>query len=369
MMEFTTLQTSFAKALNQVSRVVGARTTLPVLSNILITVEKSQIKLSATDLEIAITTTATGKVDESGSLTVPARLLTEFITNNNDESITFKTKDSALHMKSDRYEANLSGISAEEFPTVPVLPKEQFCKISKDKFVDAIKKVLIAPANDETRPVLAGVYFKFNGKELVLAATDSYRLAEKRIDLDEAVAEKKMIVPARTVVEILRLLSGNDEAKEVMISSTENQVLFQIGNTQVVSRLIEGAFPNYAQIIPESSKITAEVDHVEFLSAVKMSALFARNSANNIKIRTGKDVITVNSMASETGDTTAKVKASVNGGELEVAFNVRYILDVLQVVHSDKVILKFNDSVSAGVIADNKDKDFIYIVMPLNLNS
>ncbi len=368
-MEFTTLQASFSKALNQVGRVVGTRTTLPVLSNILITAEKGKIKLSATDLEIAITTETVGKVIEEGSLTVPARLLSEFIANNNDVSVGFATKNTSLHLKSEHFEANISGISSEEFPTIPLLPKEQFCSINKDKFVDAIKKVAIATANDETRPVLAGVYFNFNGKLLTLAATDSYRLSEKKISLDESVADKKLIVPARTMMEVLRLLSGSEEIDRVSISSNENQILFEIGGTHVISRLIEGAFPNYSQIIPSSSKIKAEVKHGEFLSAVKMSALFAKNSANNIKIKTGKDAVTVSSMASETGDTMAKVGAIVTGGELEVAFNVRYVLDVLQVLQSDKVTLSLNDDASAGLITDEKDKNFIYIVMPLKIDS
>lgn len=368
-MEFTTLQASFSRALNQVGRVVSGRTTLPVLGNILITAEKGKIKLAATDLEIAITTGTTGKVVEDGCLTIPARLLTEFVTNNNDESINFKTKNTSLNLKSEHYEANISGISAEEFPTIPLLPKEQFCSIVKDKFIDAIRKVIIAPANDETRPVLAGIYFNFNGKILTMAATDSYRLAEKKMDLDESVAEKKIIVPARTMAEVLRLLSGNDAAEKVSISSTENQVLFQIGDTQVVSRLIEGAFPNYTQIIPSSSKIKVEVNHAELLSAIKMSALFARNSANNVKVKTTKDSLTISSMASETGDTMAHVGAAVTGGEIEVAFNVRYLLDVLQVTASDKIFLQFNDSASAGLVTEEKDKNFIYIVMPLKIDA
>ena len=367
-MKFTAVQSNFAKALNQVSRIVSARTTLPVLSNILISAEKGKITLSATDLEIAITSRSIGKIEEEGKLTIPARLLTEFIINNNDESIEFTTKGTSLSLKSKHYKANINGISAEEFPTIPLLPKDLFCSIKKEDFLDAIKKVAIATANDETRPVLAGVYFNFDGKTLTLAATDSFRLSEKKLKLEESLSEKKFIVPSRTMSEVLRI-SGGDEAGVIAISSTENQILFKIGETQVISRLIEGAFPNYAQIIPASSKIKAVVGYSEMLSAVKMSALFAKNSANNIRIKTGEKTLSISSMANEAGDTVSEVEAEVTGGEIEIAYNVRYVLDVLQVIQSDKVILEFNDDASAGLIKSGKDKDFIYIVMPLKIDS
>lgn len=367
-MKFTTFQSSFAKALNQVSRIVSSRTTLPVLGNILISAEKGKIHLSATDLEIAITTQTTGKVEEDGKLTIPARLLTEFIVNNNDESIEFSTKGTSLNLKSKHYEANINGISAEEFPTIPLLSKDLFCSIKKDIFMDAIKKVSIAPANDETRPVLAGVYFSFNEKILTLAATDSYRLSEKKIHLEEDLSDKKFIVPSRTMSEVLRISSG-DESGAISISSTENQILFKVGETQIISRLIEGAFPPYSQIIPSDSKIKATVQYSELLSAVKMSALFAKNSANNIRLKISGQDLSISSMANEAGDTVSKIAAEVSGGEIEIAFNVRYVLDVLQVIQSDKVVFELNDDASAGLIKSEKDKDFIYIVMPLKIDS
>ena len=367
-MKFIALQSNFIKALNQVSRVVGTRTTLPVLSNVLISAEKGKIKLSATDLEVAVTVRTIGKIEEEGQLTVPARLLTDFISNNNDESIELSTpKENVLHLKSERYEANISGISAEEFPTVPELPKDHFCSIKIADFADALKKVLIAPANDNTRPVLAGIYFQFSNKILTLAATDSYRLAEIKIDLEEELEEKKFIVPARTMAEVLRLISGSDLSENIFISSTENQIVFKIGETAIVSRLIEGAYPNYAQIIPANTKIKIHVDHKELLNAVKMTSFFAKNSANNIRIKTEENSLVISSVASETGDSQSKIQASIDGGEISIAFNARYVLDVLQVLGDQKIRFELNDSMSSGVIRGEKDSSFIYIVMPLNI--
>lgn len=367
-MKFTILQKNFVKALNQVSRVVTARTTLPVLSNILISAEKGKIVLSATDLEVAIVSKASGKIDAEGQLTVPARLLSDFITNNNDESIDFETKENILNLKSKRYKAKISGISADEFPTIPSLSKEWSCSIKKDPFIDAMKKVSIAPANDETRPVLAGIFFQFDHKALTVVATDSYRLSEKKLVLDEEVPENKFIVPSRTMNEVVRLLSGS-EATEIVLSSTENQVAFKIGETQVISRLIEGAFPNYTQIIPATTSIKVSVNHRDLASALKMAALFAKDSANNIKIETDpeKKQVIIKTAESQVGNSVSSIDAEIEGEKIEISFNVRYIMDVLGVLTDDSISLEFNDRDSAGLIRTKKDEDFIYIAMPLKV--
>lgn len=369
-MKLTILQSNFVKAINQVSRVVGTRTTLPVLGNILISAEKGKITLSGTDLEVAITTQATGKIEEDGRLTIPARLLSDFIVNNNDESISLKvSEDNKVHLSSDHFKANINGVSAEEFPTIPSLSKESFCNIKRTDFSDAIKKVLIAPANDETRPVLAGIYFEFKDKTLTLAATDSYRLAEKKLTLESDIAEKKFIVPARTMNEVARLMGTAENAENIAIAATENQVSFVIGETEVVSRLIEGNFPNYSQIIPASSKITATADHQALTNAVKMTSLFAKDAANNIKIKVVAKMLQISSAASEAGDATSEVEAETSGGEVEIAFNSKYVLEVLQVISDDKVVMQFNDEASAGVIKSPKEDSFVYIVMPLRIDN
>ncbi len=369
LVKVTILQSNFAKGLNQVSRVVGNRTTLPVLSNILISAKKGHITLSATDLEIGVTTKIPGKVDKEGDLTVPARLLSDFVLNNSDETIEVTAEETKMKLKSERFEANIGGISAEEFPTIPNTNQESFCSIKKEDFIEALKKVAIAPAHDETRPVLAGIYFQFEAKNLVLAATDSYRLAENRLELEKEAGEKKMIVPTKTVTEVLRLAGGAEGLSEIKLSSTENQVSFIIGETEVVSRVIEGAFPNYSQIIPASSKITAVASRAELVSAVKMASLFAKDAANNIKITVAPKELLISSAMAQAGGASAKVKASVKGEEVSISFNARYILEMLQVVSSDEITLKFNDSASSGLIESAKDKGFIYLVMPLRMEN
>jgi len=367
-MKFTVMQPLLLKAINQVSRIVGSRTTLPVLSNILIKAGKGKILFSSTDLEVAITSTLSGKVEAEGDITVPARLFSDFVANNNDESIEFNlAKNNQLGLKSTHFEANISGISAEEFPTIPSTTKDQFMSIPKDNLTDAIKKVVFASAIDETRPVLAGVLFEFKGKTLTLAATDSYRLAEYKLEMTEKSEEKKFIVPTRTMTEVLRLISATTEENDIKISSTENQIAFRIAETEVVSRLIEGAYPNYAQIIPESSKITVSAGLDEFSKAVKMSALFARNLSNNIQIESNQGKLIISSINSEIGESKSTVEAEISGGDIKIVFNSRYFIDMLPVLSGDKIHLGFNDEMSPGLIGTPGQKHYVYIVMPLKI--
>lgn len=368
-MKFTVKKSNFSKALGQVARVVGTRATLPVLSNVLINADKELIKLSATDLEVAITAKTTGEIEKSGLITVSARLLSDFISNNTDDTIDFELSDNnTLKLKSNHFKANIPGISAEEFPTVPEIAKDYLCKLKNDDLLDSIKKVLISTANDETRPVLAGIYFQFEGKILTLAATDSFRLAEKKIELEEAVESKKFIVPSRTMAEVLRLISGAENTEYITVYPTDNQIAFKIGETEVVSRLIEGAFPNYVQIIPISSKYKIAVDYNELVSAVKMTSIFAKIGTNNIKLKLQDKELIISSMASQAGDAESKIPAESDGKEIQIAFNSRYVLDVLQVLGQGKIIFELNDEMSAGVIKAEKDSGYTYIVMPLKID-
>jgi len=369
-MKITMLQSNIAKVLGQTARIVGTRTTLPVLSNILIQATKGKIRFSATDLEVGIQTTAIGKIDEEGEITLPARMLSDFILNNKDESIEISTEATIAKIKSAHYEATIHGIAAEEFPTIPKPPKSYFAQIKISTFLESLKKVNIAPANDETRPVLAGIYLQFDGQTLTMAATDSYRLAERKITLDAPAEDKKIIVPSRTMNEVLRILGGSDVANDISIAISDNQISFKIGDAHIVSRIIEGTFPNYSQIIPSSSKIKTKVKLTELVSAVKMSFLFAKDSANNnIRLAVKADELQILSAASQSGSAKSNIEAKTEGGELEISFNARYFLDVLNVLGEENVLLEFNDATTAGIVRPEKDDAYLYIIMPLKLDA
>jgi len=367
-MKATVLQSNFAHALNSISRIVSTRTTLPVLGNILIEANKGKLLFSATDLEIAVSAECAGKIEKEGKITIPARLLIDFVVNNNDENINISLKDLTLSLKSKKYQANIKGIAHEEFPTIPEAPKEKYSTLKSDDILDSLKKVVMATANDETRPVLAGVYLKFDGKYLTMAATDSYRLAEKKIEISEVKEAKDIIVPARAMNELLRILSS-EKSDNVEMIVDENQVFFVIGEVQIVSRLIEGSFPPYEQIVPKDAKISVKCDLAETLAALKMSSIFAKDIANNIRFKISKDKLLISSTAKEIGDTTSEVLAEVFGGEIEIAFNARYLLDVLSILPGDRVEMSFNDDASPCVIKTDKDKNYLYLVMPLKIDN
>lgn len=366
-MKISCTQEKLNRGVSIVSRIVGNRTTLPVLSNIYLEAKGGELKLSATDLEIGVTTKVGAKVDIEGATTVPARLISEFIAANNDESIDLETKDLTLRLKSDRYEANIKGIDPSEFPQIPDIAKDSLIEVPTMELMKSISEVVIACATDDTRPVLSGVYFKFSKGVLYLVATDSYRLAEKRIEAPGIDVEKEFIVPVRTMQEVLRIAGSVESAGKIAISATENQVSFTIGNSQIVSRLIEGAFPNYKQIIPASFRSSADIELKELVSAVKMAALFARQGANNIKIKFTPTVLVITSVADQIGDNTSSVPAQVSGDEVEITFNAKYVLDILQVMTEKKILFEVNDKASPGVIKSEKAKNYIYIIMPLRV--
>jgi len=366
-MKATILQSNLAKALNQVSKIVSSRTTLPVLSNILIEAKKNRITFSATDLEIGIKTSTIGKIEEEGDITLPAKLLTDFVLNNSDETIELTVSENKAVLRSSHYEATINGIAANEFPSVPVLEKESYIEINTDEMMPLLKKVAIAPATDETRPVLAGVYFQFNKQELILAATDSYRLAEAKAELSTEIGEKKIIVPTRAVNELLRLVGTADEAK-ISLAFNDNQISFKIGDSYIVSRLIEGSYPNYQQIMPTKFATNIEISYGDLVKAVKMSSLFARDSANNnIRIKISKDEIEISSIISQAGEAKSKIASKITGNGLEIAFNAKYLLDVLQVLPDKEIIMSFNDGNSSGIVKSKGLDNFIYLIMPLKV--
>ncbi|MCL5407192.1 MAG: DNA polymerase III subunit beta [Patescibacteria group bacterium] len=364
-MKISCTQENLTKGLSIVSHMISSRTTLPVLNNILLKVEKGRLSLLATDLEIGISTWIGAKVDAEGAITVPARLLSEYITTNTDKTINLELKGTTLHLSSDHFKANIKGIEASEFPSIPEVKDGPEIEIQATDFKDGIIKTVFACAVDETRPVLAGVYLKIVKNKLKLVATDSYRLAEKTINLIST-GEKEVgfIVPGRTLGEIGRLLNESIEKVEIMVG--ENQVQFKLGPTTLISRLIDGNFPDYEQIIPTNIKTKINIRNKEFQNAIKMASFFARDSANNIKLQLKKPkTFNVIAVSPQMGDNTSELEVEITGDELEIAFNAKFILDCLSVVNSEEVSLEMAGSLSPGIVRPLNDKNYLYIIMPL----
>jgi len=366
-MKISCTQENLAKGLGIVGHISASRTTLPVLNNILLKVEKGRLNLAATDLEIGISTWIGAKVDKEGAITVPARLLSEYINTNTDKTINLELKETALHLTSEHFKANIKGIEASEFPLIPEVKTGPKITLSAADLKDGILKTVFASALDETRPVLAGVFLKTAQDKLKMVATDSYRLAEITLNLTPAPEKPiSIIIPGKTLMEIGRLLDETLEKAEIFVG--ENQVQFKLGPTNLTSRLVEGSFPDYEQIIPTNLKTKVETQNFEFQNAIKMASFFARDSANNIKLQFKKpSLIQVLAVSPQVGDNISEIKASITGENLEIAFNAKFILDCLPVISEEEITLELAGPLAPGILRGKKDKNYLYIMMPLRM--
>ena len=365
-MKLSCKQKNLNIALSLVSRFVASKTTtLPILNNILLTTDKGRLKVSATNLEIGINTWVGAKIDKEGAYTIPSRLFMDFVSTNNDEIINISLKDNSLLLESDKYKAKIKGIDSSEFPLIPNISNSSPITVPAGEFKQAISETVFACALDETRPILNGLYLIIKDNKMALVATDSYRLAEKTINLKNNIdTNVSVIIPARTMVEVSRII--NDE-EEINIILGDNQIQFNVGETELVSRVIEGNFPDYKQIIPKSYSIVSDVDVNELKNAIKMASYFVRESANNIRLKIEEESLVVSSFSSEVGDSLSQISAKTQGGGLEVIFNAKYILDVLNIVSSASVQLKFNDKMTPCMISPVDAKDYTYIISPIRV--
>ncbi len=367
-MKFKCSQKALASALNIVNKAVSPNNTLPVLNNILVTVEGKKVTFSATNLEIAIRTVIDADVVNEGSMTVPAKIFTSYIGLLKDGDVELKLEDGmSLAIKASHSETKVKGISSEEFPLIPKVEDATTYEIPVANFKDAVNQVAFAASSNAVRPVLTGVLFRFKKDELRMVATDSYRLSEKVLKLGATVKEESdCIVPARTVTELGKILSSAKGNVEVNVSN--NQVLFKIGDTTLTSRLIEGHFPDYEKILPKEYKTKTEIDANELGLAVKKVSLFVQETNNNIKLSfTNDGKLVVSTDETQVGEGRADVDVKIEGDNNKVALNAQYILDVLSNIHDDKVAVEMVDKVNPVAIKPLKKDDYVHIIMPLKL--
>jgi DNA polymerase-3 subunit beta len=390
-MKLSCLQENLDHGLNVVGRAVAVRTTLPITNNVLLATEKGRLKLSATNLEMAISCWIGAKVDEEGSITVPARLLSEFISSlpadNVDVALSPQTK--TLGLKCARFEARISGVDAKDFPPVPKVAGGIETKVEVDELKQAIGQVAFAAATEESRPVLTGVDAEFDGNTLTLAAADGFRLAVYKLSLAQAVAQKtEVIIPARTLAELSRLVTEQEikpgkEAKywrgkkleeeeksgvEITINPEKGQALFKLKDIELVSQLIQGSFPNYSQLIPKKYNTKAVIGVADFLRATKTASIFARDGSGIVRLvvapgSPGKVIVSARS--EEIGDDVGEIDAMVEGDESKIAFNGKYLTDVLSVLHESQVALETTNPSSPGVLKPVGTDNYVHVVMPM----
>jgi DNA polymerase-3 subunit beta len=375
-MKVSCLQENLAKGLGIVGRAVSPRSTLPVLGNVLLTTDNGRLKLSATNLEIGVNCWIGAKVEEEGAITVPARTFIDLVNALPPERVDMElvARTQTLNLRAGRSEANVKGIDAQEFPIVPVPEGEGGISVEADSLRTAIGQVAFAAAADESRPILTGVLAKFEGAQLTLAAADGFRLSVRVIELPHAVPDPfSVIVPSRALVELGRISSEQEDPIAVTITPTRNQVIFQLTDIVLVSQLIDGNFPDYRQIIPKDRTTHTVIDTAAFLKACKTALIFAREAAHiaRLHIKPASELapgqMIVSATSAETGDDVSELDASIEGNEVEVAFNVRYLIDVLSVVGTPQVALGTTTSSSPGVLRPVGDADFTHVIMPMHL--
>lgn len=377
-MHVSCMQENLAHGLATVGRAVATRSTLPVLSNILVATDNSRLKLSATNLEIGISCWIGAKIEEEGETTVPARLLSDFVNSLPAEAINMDlvTRTQTLHLTCSRYEANIKGIDASEFPMIPTVEDGGQITLNPETLREMIDQVTFAAATDESRPILTGVLTRFDPGKITFAAADGFRLSVRTAEIDAGIEEPlSVIIPARALSELGRILSDTEEEVEVTITEGRNQVLFHLPDIDLVSQLIEGNFPDYNQIIPKTRNTRTIVDVKPFLNAVKIASFFARDAANIVKLRIepGSElepgILTVSATSAELGDNVSQLDVNVEGEDLEIAFNAKYLLNVLNVIRTDQVALETATPSSPGVFKPVGGPDFTHVIMPMHIRS
>jgi DNA polymerase-3 subunit beta len=371
-MKLSCLQENLNKGLGIIGRAVASRTTLPITQNVLISTDESQLKLAATNLEIAISCWIGAKIENEGSITIPARVLTEFVSSLPSDVINLNLKHHTLELKCGRYEARINGLDAADFPPIPQVGDGFSTKVKAEDLKQAISQVAFAAATEESRPVLTGVQTEFEGSKLTMAAADGFRLAVHRTELSKAVKEKvAMIIPAKAYHELNRLMGADDQEIEINLNAQKSQVLFKLKGIEMVSQLIQGTFPNYSQLIPQTYGTKARIDVAEFLRAIKMAAIFARDGSGiaRIIVTPGASVeagkITISARADEIGDNVGEIDALVDGEAAKIAFNARYLADVLSVVKQAQVSLEVTTPSNPGVIRPVGVDNYDHVVMPM----
>ena len=367
------MQENLARGLSVVSRAVSSRSTLPVLANVLLKTEDAGLKLTATNLEIGITYWVPGKIDEDGATTVPAKLLTDLVNSlpAGDRVDLEVAAGDTLHVKAGRFQTHIKGIDADEFPAIQTAGDRPTTRIAQNVLRRALAETAFAAASDEARPILTGVLARFEGDQLTLAAADNYRIAVKTVPILDAVPETSVVIPARALNELARVLADVDDPVEVVLAAARNQVLFHLDGVDLVSRLIDGQFPNYQQVMPQAHATRAIIDREELLRAVRPAALIAHESANIVKLLVGADGeagITVSANA-EVGDHVGQVEAAVEGDGTTIAFNARYLNDVLTNVTADQFAIELNGPLSPGVFKPVGDEQYVHVVMPVRTTS
>jgi len=366
-MELEVLQENLSKVLSSIGRIIPSRAQLPILSSILLETDKGRLKTSATNLETGASYWLGAKIEKEGKTAIPAKILTEFILSLPPDKISLSLQEGILTVKSGSYSATFACLPSEEFPPLPRAQEKEILAPPVKNFLEAISQVVFSAAQDEGRPVLAGVKI-FEEEGLVLAATDGFRLSVKKIIGEKTGLERPLIIPARTLAEVGRIMAETKEEK-LGISQTKegNQIIFSFKDAEVISRLIEGEFPDFNKIIPSSFTTKALLDKEKFSRAVRLAAIFSRGEANIVKLKFEKGSLTISANAPQVGGNKSVIEANIEGEGGEIAFNFRFLLDFLSSVSQEEITFEMTGPLAPGVLKPVGDESFLHLIMPVRL--
>ena len=377
-MKVSCLQENLARGLGIVGRAVATRSTLPVLSNILLATDENRLKIAATNLEIGINCWIGARTDEDGAITVPARLLSDFVNSLPQDRVDMEllVRTQQIFLRCARFEAKIKTIDAQEFPLIPTAEEGAGIKVDAALLQKKINQVIFAVATDESRPILTGVSAQFEGSKLTLAAADGFRLAVTSLELMTPVEEPfTTVIPARALAEVSRIIGDQEDPVQIDVTASRNQVLFHTDHADLVSQLIEGKFPDYNQIIPTSHQTRIFVDTRAFLQAVKTADIFARDAANIVRLQASKgddefnpSKLTLLASAAEMGENMGEIDINIEGEPIEIAFNVKYLIDVLSAIDSEQTVIETTNSQSPGALKPVDQEDLICVIMPMHFS-
>jgi DNA polymerase-3 subunit beta len=376
-MKVSVLQDKLAKGLGIVGRAVENRPTLPVLGNIYLATDDARLRLSATNLELSITTWIGAKVDREGAITLPSRTLADLVNNLSPERVdlTLDTATQTVNLKCGGTNANIKGIDAGEFPTIQQGGEEDIVVPGK-VLKEMISQTVFAAAKEDNRPILTGVQMQLDGNVMTMVAADGYRLAVRTAEIEQTFSKPRdLVIPARALSEVARIISDEDETVSITLPGERDLVLFHMKHTDVASQLLDGKYPDVAAIIPRNYVTSSVMYTTDLLAACKRAEIFARDSAFSAKIFVKPaagpgepGAVTIAGTSAERGEGEGQLDASVQGEGLHVSFNIKYLIDVLNVINDERVVFESNGPASPGVLRPENRDDFVFVVMPMAIN-
>ena len=368
-MKLKVLQENLAKALINASRFTTSKAQLPILGNIKLETRKTKLIVSATNLEMSTSISFGAQVENEGEIAIPAKVITEIVSNLQPGTISLNSEKEQLKISTNSFLATLSGMNTSDLPLIPqkVDEKKAFT-LSKEKIAEALSQVIFATSIDETRPILTGVLMIFRGKDLTLVGTDGFRLSQRKLSVSGNTKTQNLVLPKGILGELIKT-STEKENIFFEYKKEENQVIVLMDDTVFSTRVLEGEYPDYEKIIPKTTNIKINVDKEEFLRAVKLASVFARDSANIVKMEVGKSDLTLFAESQSSGSQKTKIDAKVEGKGIEIAFNYRFLEEFIHSIKGEEVQMKFSNSNAPGIFSDPEDSDYLHLIMPVKIQS